>query len=92
MLGIDSRVVEELNKKTANPIDLVAFEKEKNVLIETNNSEHFDHEARLDCTVRMSKEKLSLTVGGFVPWDYQNIPTPGGAPNLYVFHLALEKW
>lgn len=92
VLGIDSSVVSDFNKNAVQPVDIAAFERGELALIETNNPEHFEKLDTIDMTLHMSGKQISLPIGGFIPWDYQDIPTPGGVHNLYVSKVALEKW
>lgn len=92
LLGIDRSVVDEFNKRSTTSIDVEAFLRGDIVLVETDNPEHFDNVNEMLITIKATGEQIEIPIGGFIPWDYQDTPTPGGSPSLYVAKEVLQKW
>ncbi len=100
ILGVDSDIFIELNKKLDKTIDVDTFERGETVLIATDNPSLFSNVHELSISLRYgnesssegsnSNEKTVLQLGGFVPFDFRDIGS-GLAPTLIISDTLMNK-
>lgn len=96
--GIDSRYVEELNKKLDFPIDLDKFEKGEIVLLKevsgADGSCVFPVGEQIMVKSSTSQQQFTYTIaGGFLDKDFQsNEDMRGNAPNMFISKTAMDQF
>ncbi len=90
IIGIDSRYVEEFNRKGGAQIDIDSFKRGDTVLIGTNDPAIYSDVNEMDIVVTLSGARSKFALGGFVPFGFQ-YKGGGMAPNIYVSEEMLER-